>query len=76
MLGFAGVTAIDVMTAEVTLREVDPEIVPEVAEIVLLPVATAFAKPWVGMLVLIVATAVFDELQVALPVRFCVLPSL
>jgi len=45
ILGFAGDTAIEVMTAEVTVRVVDPEIVPEVAEIVLLPGANAFDNP-------------------------------
>jgi hypothetical protein len=76
MLGFAGVTAIDVMTAEVTVRVVDPEIEPRVAEMVVLPAATAVASPWVGPLVTIVAAAAFDEFQVTLPVRFCVVVSL
>ena len=76
MFGFAGVTAIELITAAVTVKVVDPETVPEVAVIVLLPAASVFASPCVGMVVLIVATAVFDELHVALPVRFCVVPSL
>ena len=39
---------------------------------VLVPVPTALAKP----VLLMVATEVFEELQVAVLVRFCVLPSL
>ncbi len=76
MLGLAGVTAIEVTTAEVTLRVVDPEIAPRVAEMLVLPAASAFASPCVGMLALIVAAAVFEEFQVTLPVRFCVVESL
>jgi hypothetical protein len=76
MLAFAGDTAIEVTTAEVTVRVVDPETAPRVAEIVVLPAASAFASPWVGMLVLIVTAAVLEEFQVTLPVRFCVLASL
>lgn len=76
MLGVAGVTAIEVMTAEVTVRVVDPETAPETAVMVVVPAVTAFARPWVGVLVLTLATAGFEELHVALAVRFCVLPSL
>jgi hypothetical protein len=39
---------------------------------VALPAPAPVAKPLVAM----VATAVGDELQVTVPVRFCVLPSL
>jgi hypothetical protein len=76
MLGVAGVTAIAVIVAEVTVRVVDPKIVPELAEIVVFPAATAFASPWVGTLALMVAAAVLEELHVTLPVRFWMLPSL
>jgi hypothetical protein len=76
MLGVAGVTVIEVMTAEVTVRVVDPETAPETAVMVVVPAVTAFARPWVGVLVLTLATAGFEELHVALAVRFCVLPSL
>src|ERR1700690_2710682 len=76
MLAFTGETLIEVTTAEVTVSAVDPETVPEVAVMVLLPAASVFASPCVGRVVLIVATTVFDELQVVLPVRFCVVPSL
>jgi hypothetical protein len=70
MLALAGVTTIELMTADVTVRVVDPEIVPELAVIVVPPPASAFANPWVGTLELTVATAGFEEVQVALPVRF------
>lgn len=42
----------------------------------MLPPATAFANPAVGVAVLTVAAAGFEELQVTVPVRFCVLLSL
>ena len=70
--GFAGVTAIDTSTGAVTVRFVDPLMAPEAAEIVALPVATPVASPPL----VIVATAVFVELQVTELVRFCVLLSL
>jgi len=69
--GFAGVTAIDTSDAA-TVRFVVPLIEPEVADIVVLPVATPVASP----ALVIVATAVFVELQVTELVRFCVLLSL
>ena len=59
-----------------TVREVLPEIEPRVALIVVLPADSAFANPIVGMFVLMLATAVFDEAQVTCVVRFCVLLSL
>jgi hypothetical protein len=46
--------------AEVAVRVVLPEIIPELAVMVALPAATAVARP----LLLTIATAVFDELQV------------
>ena len=69
--GFAGVTAIDCNTGAVTVSVVEPLIVPEVALIVLDPVATVVANP----ALLIVATVVVPEVQVAVLVRFCVLLS-
>ena len=76
MLAFAGVTAIEVMTAEVTVKVADPEVAPSVAEMIVLPAASALASPWVGPLVTIVAAAVLEEFQVTFPVRFCVVVSL
>ena len=50
----------------------EPVIEPEVAVIVVLPIPVPVAKPPAAM----VATAVESEFQVAVPVRFCVEPSL
>ena len=69
---FAGVTAIVANVAAVTVNPVDPLMDPDVAVIVLLPVATPVARPPL----VIVATPVFVELHVTVLVRFCVLPSL
>jgi hypothetical protein len=66
--GFAGVTAIDVSVAAVTVRVVEPLTVPETALIVLVPTATPVANPPV----VIVATPVVAELHVTELVRFCV----
>ena len=74
--GLAGVTPIDVKTAGVTVKVVPPLIEPEVAVIVVLPVVRVVAWPCVPATLLIVATAVFDELHPAVVVRSCVLPSL
>jgi hypothetical protein len=72
MLGFAGVTAMDVSVAGVTVKSVEPLIGPEIALIVLVPVATAVASPLAEM----VAVAVVPDAHVTEPVRFCVLLSL
>jgi hypothetical protein len=60
MLGLAGVTAMEDKVAEVTVRVVFPEILPEVAVMVAVPAAMAVPNP----LLLTVAAAVLDELQV------------
>ena len=54
-----------------TVNVVLPVIPLSVAEMPVLPVLTAVASPELAM----VATPVFDEAQVAEPVRFWVLPS-
>ena len=64
--GLAGVTAIDTNVGAVTVKPVEPLIGPEVAWIVVLPVVTPVARPPL----VIVATAVFEELQVTVLVRF------
>jgi hypothetical protein len=69
--GFAGVTAIETRAALVTVRVVDPLTVPELAAIVVVPVPIPLASPAVE----IVAIVREDELQVTVPVMFCVLPS-
>lgn len=75
-LGFAGLTLSEVAAALVTVSDAVPEIAPEVAVIVVLPPATPCAKPWVGDELPMVAAAVFEDVQVTLPVMFCVLLSL
>ena len=60
MLESVGVTDIEDRVAEVTVRVVLPEILPELAVTVVVPAAAAVARP----LLLTVATDGFDELQV------------
>jgi hypothetical protein len=69
--GYAGVTANETSAGAVTVRLVEPLTEPEVALIVVVPLEALLAKPWP----VIVATAAFEEFQVAVVVRFCVLPS-
>ena len=73
MEALAGVTAMESNVGLVMVSEAVPLIVLEVAVIVTgPPTATPVAKP----AVLIVAVPVAEELQVTLPVRFCVELSL
>lgn len=76
IVALAGVTAIDCKTPLVTVRVVEPEMLPDTAEMSEEPCAIAAAKPWVGTALLIVATAVVPELQVTDAVMSCVLLSL
>jgi hypothetical protein len=69
MLTMAGETETE-FKAGVTVSVALPLMDPEAAVIVAAPVATPVATP-----PLTVATAVLEDVQVALPVRFCVLPS-
>jgi hypothetical protein len=71
--GDGGVTAIELNVGAVTVNVVDPLIVPDVAVMVATPCATPVASP---VVLFTVAREVFDELQVALVVRFCVVPLL
>ena len=71
MLGLAGVTAIDVTTAGVTVNVVVPLTVPEVAVMVVTPTPTVEARPVAE----IVAIATLDDDQAAELVRFWVEPS-
>ena len=68
--GLAGVTAMETRVAAVTVRLVEPLIDPEVALIMVLPAATAVARP-----ALTVATEGALEVQAAELVRFWWLPS-
>jgi hypothetical protein len=76
MDGAAGVIAIETSAAAVTVNVVDPDTVPEVALMVAVPCARLVAKPAVGALLLIVATAGMSELHCTVPVMFCVVLSL
>jgi len=67
----AGVTDMEDRVAEVAVRVVLPEIIPELAVMVALPAATAVARP----LLLTIATDVFDELQVTCVVILWLVPS-
>lgn len=67
-----GVTATELNVAAVTVNVAEPLIAPDVAVIVAEPTATAVAKP----AVLTVATAVADDVHVAVLVMFCVVPLL
>ena len=69
--GFTGVTAIETRAGGVMVKVADPVIAPEVALMVVGPVAMPVASP----AVLIVATPVAVEAQVTEFVRFCVEPS-
>jgi hypothetical protein len=71
MLELAGVTDMEDSAAEVTVRVVLPEILPEVAVMVAVPTKEAAARP----LLLTVATNVFDELQVTCMVMSKLVPS-
>ena len=71
-VGLAGVTVMDCNTAGLTVSVVEPLMLPEVAVMVVCPAPWVVAKPEL----LIVATPVLDEDQIALDVMFCVLPSL
>jgi hypothetical protein len=68
-----GVTEIEIKAGGVTVTVVDPLIEPDLAVMVAVPIATAVASP---VLLFMVATEVFEEVQVAVVVRFCVVPLL
>ena len=70
MLGVVGVTSRDTSVAGVTVRVVDPAMLPDAAVIVVDPAATAAADP-----LLMVATPVLDELHVTEAVKSCVVLS-
>jgi len=61
--------------AAVTVSVVVPEIAPDVAFIVVEPVATGVASPFEPPALLMLAIVVADELHVTVGVRFCVEPS-
>ena len=75
MLGLVGLTAMDTSVAEVTVSVVDPDILPDVAVIVVEPAATDVAKPLEPVALLMAATPPADELQVNAVVTSCVVLS-
>jgi hypothetical protein len=74
-LGFGGVTVIETRTAAVTVSEVEPDTLPEVAMMPVDPAATPVANPMEPAVLLIVAIELSDELQVADVVMSCVVLS-
>jgi hypothetical protein len=70
MLALGGATARETRTGGVTVKLDDPEILPDIAVIVVPPCATDEANPALLML----ATLAADEFHVTEDVRFCVLP--
>lgn len=71
MVGLAGETVIDSSAAAVTVRVALPLMVPTAALTVVAPVDNVLARP----IVLTVAIAGDDDVQTAVSVKFCVLPS-
>src|SRR5436309_6141661 len=81
-IGFAGpafaqglVTAMDAGPTGFTVSVLEPLILPALALIVVVPLARATATPRLPASLLMVATAVVDEIH-ATEANFCVLPSL
>ena len=68
--GLAGVTAMETRAGAVTVKTVEPLMVPEVAVIIAVPAATEVANP----AELMVAALVAEEVQLAELVRLAVVP--
>ena len=64
MFGLAGVTAMEINIAGVTVTVVEPEIRPDVAVIMAEPSPTAAASPLLPAILLMIAMLVFEELHV------------
>ena len=60
---FTGTTAIETSVTAETVREVEPDISPEAAVIVVDPGPTAVARPFDPSALLMVAVAISEELQ-------------
>jgi hypothetical protein len=71
MLGFVGVTSIDANVAEVTVKGVDADTAPSVAEISVEPGMAVVVIPFEPGVLLIAATALAEELQVTAAVTSC-----
>src|ERR1700722_8197296 len=76
IVGDCGEIVIETRTAGVTVSVADPVMLPEVAMIDAVPLATAVASPCEPEALLTVATAALEELHVEVVVMSCVLPSL
>jgi hypothetical protein len=75
MLALAGVTVMVFRVALLTVRVVDPETPPNVAERVVAPGKTPVARPLLPAVSPMVAIAGADEVHVTESVKFCVPPS-
>jgi hypothetical protein len=75
MFGTAGLIVIAESCKELTVKVVEPKILPNVAVIFVVPLATAVAFPWEPNALLIVAVDKADEFHSTVVVIFCVLPS-
>src|SRR5215469_12179869 len=71
----AGLTVSETMPFGATLSWAVEVRVPDVAVMVVVPAVTPVARPWLPTALLMVATAVFEELQVTRPVTSPVLAS-
>jgi hypothetical protein len=76
MLKFAGVTPMETKVAAVTVSVVDPDIFPSVAVIVVDPVLSAVARPWLPVALLIEATVGLLELHTTCAEMASLVPSL
>jgi hypothetical protein len=65
----------DTSVAAVTVSVVEPDLLPDVAVIVVEPATTDVANPLEPAALLMAATPAVDELQVTTVVRFCVVLS-
>ncbi len=70
MLEIAGSTSIDTSTGAITIMVVKPEMLPDLAVIVVVPIETVVANPLKLAALLIVATLRADEVQVTDAVIF------
>src|SRR5690348_8847902 len=71
-----GVTEIEDSVALVPVSVTEADFPPYVAEMTLVPAASTEARPLLPVVLEMVATLVFDDVQVASAVRSCVAPSL
>ena len=75
MLGLLGVIDRETSVAGVTVRVVEPDMLPDVAVIVVEPAAIEVANPLEPAVLLIAATVAVDEFHITVVVRSCVVLS-